>query len=479
MIPIKIINPLLEGNPREVFCRKHMENEPIILPEHMPETSEHPTGTREETPNEKMNPRRRHHGGLFAAIVLVAFLAGVLGSVATPLIMRHFGRTLPAPGGAANGKNAASAANTAAMDRLVSEDSAIVDLVAKTSPAVVSVVAKKDVSKLQNSMDPFGMMPFFFGSPFGSGGQGNGNGSNGGGTGSQNGSTKQEVGSGTGFFVTPDGLVVTNKHVVSDTGADYSVLLPGGKELPATVLARSPSQDIAVLKVDGKDFPTLSFGDSNALKVGQTVIAIGNSLGEFSNSVSRGIISGLGRNVTAGSGLGGDSEMLSDIIQTDAAINPGNSGGPLLDIAGRVIGINVAVAQGAQNVGFSLPVSQIQRAVSDVQKTGKISTPYLGIRYAMVDETIQKDNNLPYAYGAIVLRGTKQTDFAVIPGSPADKAGIVENDIILEINGTKLDTDHPLGNVVAQFNVGDKITLKVWHTGAIKDISVTLENRAQ
>ncbi len=447
-----------------------MENEPIILPEHMPETPE-------EKSTGRAMPRRKREGVLFTAIVLVAFLSGVLGSVATPLIMRHFGRTLPTPGGAANGNGIISAANMAAMDRLVSEDSAIVDLVAKTSPAVVSVVAKKDVSRLQNSMDSFGMMPFFFGSPFGGGGQGNGNGGTGGGTGSQNGSTKQEVGSGTGFFVTSDGLIVTNKHVVADTGADYSVLLPGGKELAATVLARSPSQDIAVLKVDGKDFPTLSFGDSKALKVGQTVIAIGNSLGEFSNSVSRGIISGLGRSVTAGSGFGGDSETLSDIIQTDAAINPGNSGGPLLDIAGRVIGINVAVAQGAQSVGFSLPVSQVERAVSDVQKTGKISTPYLGIRYAMVDETIQKDNNLPYAYGAVVLRGAKQTDFAVIPGSPADKAGIVENDIILEIGGTKLDTDHPLGNVVAQFNVGDKITLKVWHKGATKDVSVVLENR--
>lgn len=440
-----------------------MENEPIILPEHQSESQRHSV----------VHPKRSWEGResvLFGAIVLAAFVAGVLGSIATPAITRTLGKNFSA---FQDTSSVSGSGSVVSKDKAIAEDSLIVSLVEKTSPAVVSVVAKKDVSKLRNYGNPFGMIPFFFGSPFDGGQGGSGDSS-----GSQAAPEKQKVGSGTGFFVSSDGLVVTNKHVVSDTAAEYSVLLPGGKEYPAKVLARSPTQDIAVLKVDGSGFPTLSFGDSSALKVGQTVIAIGNSLGEFSNSVSRGIISGLGRNVTAGSGYG-DTETLSDIIQTDAAINPGNSGGPLLDISGSVIGINVAVAQGAQSIGFSLPASQIRRAVEDVQKTGKISAPYLGIRYVMVDEAVQKDNNLPYAYGAAVVRGTKQTDFAVIPGSPADKAGIVENDIVLEINGTKLDEDHPLMNVIAQLRVGDVATLKVWHKGETKDMKVTLEERAQ
>jgi serine protease Do len=441
-----------------------MENEPIILPEHVAEI---PTQPKVAT----KRARRGKESMLFGVIVFVAFAAGVLGSLVAPALVKHFGERFPNARNGGAGMDTGTG-NSVTQDKIVAEDSLIISLVEKSSPAVVSVVAKKDVSRLRASGNPFGGFQFFFGDPFGDqGGGGQGDGS-----GTRNGTEKQKVGSGTGFFVSQDGLVVTNKHVVSDAGADYSVLLPGGKEYKATVLARSPSQDIAVLKVDGKDFPTLSFGDSGVLKVGQTVIAIGNSLGEFSNSVSRGIISGLGRSVTAGVGYG-DMETLSGIIQTDAAINPGNSGGPLLDISGKVIGINVAMAQGAQNVGFSLPVSQVARAVEDVQRTGKISAPYLGIRYAMVDETIQQENNLPYAYGAIVLRGTKQTDFAVIPGSPADKAGIVENDIILEINGQKLDTDHPLGNVVAQLRVGDTIILKVWHKGRAEDVKLTLEER--
>ena len=286
------------------------------------------------------------------------------------------------------------------------------------------------------------------------------------------------MGSGTGFFVSTDGLVVTNKHVVSDVTAEYTVVLSGGKEYPAKVLARATNRDIAVLKIEGDSFSALPLGNSASLKVGQTAVAIGNPLGEFPNSVSRGIISGLNRNVTAGSRLG-DSETLSDIIQTDAAINPGNSGGPLLDLAGNVIGINVATAQGAEGIGFAIPIDQVKRTIDDVKTTGKISTPFIGIRYAIIDEATKQANNLPYAYGALVLRGTKQTDLAVIPGSPADKAGIVENDIILEIDGTKLDTDHPLGNVVADHRTGDILTLKVWHKGAEVTVQVTLEERPQ
>ena len=271
-------------------------------------------------------------------------------------------------------------------------------------------------------------------------------------------------------------MIVTNKHVVADTTADYTAITTDGKEHVAKVLARDPVNDIAIIKIDGNGYPTLNFGNSDTLKIGQTVIAIGNSLGEFSNTVSKGIISGLKRKVTAGSGFV-DSEKLNDIIQTDAAINPGNSGGPLLDIDGNVIGVNVAIAQGAQNIGFAIPASQVKSIADEVKATGKITTPYLGVRYVPVDANIQQQIGLNFNYGVLVVRGDRVTDFAVVPGSPADKAGIVENDVIMEINGTKINQDNSLTQLISKLSVGDKVTLKVWHKGDIKDVSLTLEEK--
>jgi serine protease Do len=175
----------------------------------------------------------------------------------------------------------------------------------------------------------------------------------------------------------------------------------------------------------------------------------------------------------------GQAEKLNNIMQTDAAINSGNSGGPLLDISGEVIGINVAVAQAAQNIGFAIPSNQIKKVVEQVKSTGKISTPYIGVRYIAVDAELQKENNLPYDYGDLILRGNKLTDFAVIPGSPADKAGLMENDIILEVEKQKIDETKGinLSSLIAKYNVGDTITLKIWHKGEIKEVKVNLEER--
>jgi serine protease Do len=268
-------------------------------------------------------------------------------------------------------------------------------------------------------------------------------------------------------------MIVTNKHVVSDENAKYTIIANDEKEYEAKILARDPVNDIAILKIEAVDLPTLNFGDSDSLKIGQTVIAIGNSLGEFSNTVSKGIVSGLRRSVTAGTGFG-DTERLNNIIQTDAAINPGNSGGPLLNVNGEVIGVNVAMAQGAQSIGFALPSSQIKKVVEQVKATGKIITPYLGIRYIPVTKTIQKSINLPYAYGVLIVRGNRVTDFAVIPGSPADRAGLIENDLVLEINGNKIDEKNGLLETISKFNVGEEVTLKVWHKGELKDVKVKL-----
>ncbi|KKP83357.1 MAG: Protease Do, partial [Candidatus Moranbacteria bacterium GW2011_GWF2_35_54] len=232
------------------------------------------------------------------------------------------------------------------------EESAVIDVVEKNSPAVVNIVITKDIPKFRNNG-----FNFFF-DPFGIEDE------------SSRETEKQKVGGGTGFFVSSDGMIVTNKHVVSDETAQYTVITTDEKEYTAQVLARHPSLDVAIIKIDGVNFPVLNLGDSSALKVGQSVIAIGNSLGEFSNSVSFGIVSGLKRDITAGSGYG-DSEKLTNIIQTDAAINPGNSGGPLLDIKGNVVGVNVAVAQGVENIGFAISVNDIKKTIEQVKNSGK------------------------------------------------------------------------------------------------------------
>jgi S1-C subfamily serine protease len=364
-----------------------------------------------------------------------------------------------------NGKNASNPVSEPNKQLIIEEESGTISVVDKSSPAVVSIIITKDVPKYRNSFsDPFGFNQFF--NPNDSSDQD-----------SENGQTqKQKIGGGSGFLVSDTGMIVTNRHVVEDQAADYTVITSDGKEYSAAVLARDPVRDIAVIKIEGSDFPVLPLGDSDNLKIGQTVIAIGNSLGEFSNSVSKGIISGLMREVTAGSGLG-QEERLTGIIQTDAAINPGNSGGPLIDINGNVIGVNVAMAQGAENVGFALPIKQVKKIVDQVKSQGKISTPYLGVRYVIITPEIQKDNNLSFDYGVLVVRGQRMSDLAVIPGSPADKAGVIENDIILSINGEKITAKTPLADVISQFNVGDEITASVWHKGETKDYKITLEER--
>ena len=346
------------------------------------------------------------------------------------------------------------------------EESAIVKAVEKASPAVVSIIISKDVPKIQNFFEnPFDFDPFF--NPFGSG-SGNQN--------NQRGTEKQEIGGGSGFIVSADGLIATNRHVVSDQEASYTVMTNDGKKYDAQVMAIDPTNDVAILKISASGLPVLDLGDSANLKIGQTVIAIGNSLGEFRNTVSKGIISGLKRNVTAGDGFG-QAETLSEVIQTDAAINPGNSGGPLLNINGQVIGVNVAMAQGAENIGFALPINLVKKDIESVKSKGKIVQPYIGVRYIPVTKDLQKQNNLPFDYGALVLRGEKMTDLAVVPGSPADKAGVVENDIILELNGQKIDENHQLGDLIAKFNIGDTISLKIWHKGEEKTVPVKLEER--
>lgn len=346
------------------------------------------------------------------------------------------------------------------------QEQMIVDIVRHAQDAVVSVIATKDLPVLERSfIDPFQGFGFpndFFGGVQIPQYQ-------------QKGTEKREVSSGTGFIVSSDGLVLTNKHVVSDEDAEFTVLMNNGDKYPAQVLARDPIQDIAILKIEKTGLPVLALGDSDAIETGQTVIAIGNALGEFRNTVSVGVISGMWRTITAQGG--GVAETLEDLIQTDAAINPGNSGGPLFNLGGEVIGINVAMSQSAQNIGFALPVNKAKRDIEQVKKTGKITYPFLGVRYILVDADLQKKNNLTVDYGALIARGETSADLAVTPGSPADIAGIVENDIILEVNGKKITKDNPLSKVIQSSRVGDVLRLTILHKGVEKMVTATLTER--
>ena len=337
------------------------------------------------------------------------------------------------------------------------EDGLITAIVEDNSPAVVSIIITKDVPKLDGFFnDPF-FEQFYFGP-----------------RNTEPETETQKIGGGTGFIVDSSGYIITNRHVVDDDKANYTVMLNDGTDYEAEILARDDLLDVAVLKIEEKDLPTVSLGNSDNLKIGQTVIAIGNSLGEFSNTVSKGIVSGLKRQVEAGNSLG-QTEVLDEVIQTDAAINPGNSGGPLFDLTGKVIGINVAMASGAENIGFTIPINQVKDIYQSVKETGKIVRPYLGIRYIIINDKIQEMNGLLVNYGALILRGNQRGDLAIIPGSPADKAGLKEYDIILEIDGEKIDQESSLAKVIRKKGVGDKVELKVLSKGEEKKVEVTLE----
>lgn len=333
-------------------------------------------------------------------------------------------------------------------------------VVETVNPAVVSIVISKDVPVYEDGYtSPFGFSwPFSLRTP----------------NQKQVGTEKRDVGGGSGFFVTSDGYVVTNAHVVSDEEAIYTVFTNGGDEYEAEVIARDPILDIALLKIDSKEeVAFLQFGDSSAIKLGQSVIAIGNALAEFQNSVSVGVISGLSRSIEAGDGVG-RSEQLENVIQTDAAINPGNSGGPLLNTHGEVIGVNVAVASGSENIGFALPGNAVKAAVDSIREHGRVVRAYLGVRYVPITPALAKANGLEVEYGVLVARGESVDQLAVIPGSPADKAGLVENDLILEIDGQKLDERHSLASIVRSKSIGDTIHLKVLHRGEEETREVTL-----
>jgi len=333
--------------------------------------------------------------------------------------------------------------NSAGIERVVlKEESVVIDVAERVSPSVVTVTIK---TPQRNVLE---YVPFQgFRSRVQSG-------------------VEQDIG--TGFIIASDGLVITNKHVVSTQGVEYKVVTKDGAEYDVVAINKDPSNDIAVLKIEATDLVPVSLGSSTDLKVGQFVVAIGTALGEFRHTVTTGVISGLGRGIVAGTAFEGYVERLDNVIQTDAAINPGNSGGPLLNSSGEVIGVNVAVAQGAQNIGFAIPIDIVKEGLDQFENTGKfVSKPFLGVQYQMVTKASAILNDVPA--GAFVVE--------VIEGSPAQIAGIKVEDIIVSIDGEKLiDLDDGLSSAIAGKKSGDSVAMEIYRDGETRTITTTLSD---
>lgn len=275
---------------------------------------------------------------------------------------------------------------------------------------------------------------------------------------------------GSGFIVSEDGYVITNKHVVNEDGAKYKVRLNDDTEYEAEKIYRDPLNDLAIIKIEPKTkLKALELGDSDSLKLGQTTIAIGTPLGEFENSVTTGIISGLGRGITAGSPFEGFVEKLDGVIQTDAAISPGNSGGPLLNSSGQVIGVNTAVSQEGSNIGFAIPVNTVKTLLDEFEKRGgSFERPYIGVKYQMLDRRTAIMNDL--------VEGAYITD--VVADSPAEKAGLQADDIITKIDGERVtaNDDQSLAKILLSKKVGQSISVTYYRDGEEKNVNVILED---
>lgn len=319
--------------------------------------------------------------------------------------------------------------------KITSEDSVVIDIVEKISPSVVTVGVEQRII----NFDPFDIF-------------------------SRPQATQREQDIGSGFIVSPDGLIVTNKHVV-DAPGKYKVITHDGKKYDVESIYRDPINDIAIVKIAASNLKPVEMGDSSKTKVGQLVIAVGTPLGEFRGSVTRGIVSGIGRGITAGSPFQGFAEELDDVIQTDAAINPGNSGGPLVNSSAQVIGVNTAIASGAENIGFALPINIIKDSIQNFNKNGQFNRPYLGIAYKILTRDVALYNDIPQ--GAYVQD--------VVDDSPAGKAGLQTGDIIVSMDEKNIDgKSNEVATMIAGKKIGDIVTLSIWRKGKIFEVKATL-----
>lgn len=317
----------------------------------------------------------------------------------------------------------------------------VADVAEKASESVITVSIKQQQRVIQpgSIFDPFGFFGFDSSEV-------------------QVEEVQQDIGSG---FVVEGGLIVTNKHVVNNLTAEYLVIDKDDKEHQVTEIYRDPSLDLAILQVQDFSAPSLVLGNSDEARVGESVIAIGTALGQFRHTVTTGVISGVGRSITAG---GGDQfESLENMLQTDAAINPGNSGGPLINSQGEVIGVNVATTT-ADNISFAIPINVVKVAIDNFNETGQFDRPMLGVRYSMISEQAALMNEVPQ--GAYVIE--------VVQGSSADRAGIKSGDIIVEFDGQKLGDEQDLAQMINQQKIGKTIQIKLWRNSEFLNLKATL-----
>lgn len=372
-------------------------------------------------------------------IILLSFLSGAVGAW---LITSR-------------SDNGLSGAGLSGQKKIVTSSSRLISRIAKeVGPSVVSV--NVDITS-NNSLDGgFGL--FGFSQP------------------------EQEQAAGTGIIISSSGLIVTNRHVVPAGTTSVSVTLSDGTELKnVSVVGRTSdndSLDIAFLKINdsrGHKLKPAAIGDSSSVQIGDDVVAIGNALGQFQNTVTSGIISGYGRSVQAGDSSGsGSAENLVDLFQTDAAINEGNSGGPLVNLNGQVIGINTAIAGNAQNIGFAIPINDVHGLIEQVLKNGKFSRPYLGIRYVPLTADLANEFGLRVSNGAFIAPSSDPASPSVEPGGPADKAGLREKDVITQVDGHNIDQTHSLTSLLGSHQPGDKVVLTVLRDNKTMHLNVTL-----
>ncbi|MFH0927885.1 MAG: trypsin-like peptidase domain-containing protein [bacterium] len=398
---------------------------------------------------------------IIICVALVAFFLGSLsGGVAGSLIVLSRLEQNPLHNIINNPESSAGISKESAQAVARAEEDATVLVAKEAGPAVVSIIISKEIALNNQMVFPFDDFESFFANPPIIQAPANAP------------KEKKEIGGGSGFIVKSDGLIITNRHVVSDEAASYTVLTSDGKKYDAKVLAIDPVVDVAVLKIEAEGLPTLSFGDSDAMRIGQTVIAIGNALSEFQNSVTKGVVSGLNRRVVAASQ--GVSEIIEEAIQTDAAINPGNSGGPLLDLGGRVVGMNTAIEGSGQLIGFAIPSNIIDRIVQSVEKNGKIVRPWLGVRYILLDQRPDLSKVMGVNEGALVISGGQSDQPAVVAGSPAEKAGIKERDIITKVDGQAITKEKSLSSLISKKNPEDQVVLTIQRSGQEVAVNLTL-----
>jgi S1-C subfamily serine protease len=289
--------------------------------------------------------------------------------------------------------------------------------------------------------------------------------------------TKERVkkGSGTGFLISGDGLILTNKHVVNIGSKDveYRIILTSGKQYFAQLIGKDPLYDLAVLKIFDKNLPSVELGDSDDLQAGSSVIAIGNALGLYQNSVTKGIVSGLGRSLLA-SDQAGNAEALDNVIQTDAEINLGNSGGPLIDLNGKVIGVNVAFDQAGSAIGFSIPINDARPVINSIRESGRIIRPRMGVRYTMITPEIAQEKKLIRETGALIIGG-ENGEPAILADSPAAKSGLMPGDIVFEVNGIKVEKKNTLLSISQKYKPGNKIGLKIQRGSKIIIVTMILD----